>query len=137
MQLASREWEWDDKSLVNDGIGRCGKETRGESSRPFRRIRRFGLFRDRWQDCVKAVAGQSPDRSNENRVRESTGVDVISAIEAGDSQFFGSVDGECTPSESELEVVLEHLWNSTGSRVSSAHCSQCSPIGLSPSLMRA
>ena len=26
LQLASREWEWDDEHLVNLAIGRCGKE---------------------------------------------------------------------------------------------------------------
>ena len=115
-QLASREWEWDDKSLVKDGIERCGKE-RVEHLLKLSTDPAIRLFRDRWHDCVKADAGQTADFSNENRVREFRGVDVISAIEAGDSQVFWLRRWGMRASESELGVVLQHLSNSQDANV--------------------
>jgi hypothetical protein len=117
-QLANRDWEWDDGSLVDDAIERCGKE-RIEDLLKHSTDPAIRLFCDRWHACVKVDVEPTADASNENRLRDFTGIDVISAVEAGDNKLFWLRRWGMRADEAELGIVLQHLCQSQDANVTS------------------
>ena len=115
-QLASRGWEWDDGSLVDCAIERCGQE-RVENLLKHAKDPAIRLFGDRWYECVKVKTEQTPGTLNEDSTRELRGEEIISRVEAGENQFFRLRRWGMHASEPALAVVLRHLWTSQDANV--------------------
>ena len=107
-QLASREWEWDDASLVNCAIERCG-EDRVSSLLEQSTDEAIRLFRDGWHQFKAAEAEEKQLPSRRDLMRRITVGEIISAAEtdARSSPFRGWGMHADAP---DLQAVLQRLW---------------------------
>jgi hypothetical protein len=114
--LAQREWEWDDGSLVTEAIERWGEERVSDLLQQAMdpAIRRFSTG---WLEEKLADDGKEQLQSYRDRMRSITVADVISAAESGVDGSYSFRGWGMQAGEAQLEIVLEHLSNSQDAKV--------------------
>ncbi len=106
--LLSREWEWDDGSLVDSAISQCGEpELRNllEAS-PDAAVRRF---RDAWVAHRQKSAEKTQIQSHRESMRAVPVEEIFRAAE-GDTKCYWFRGWGMHASEPELQAVLQRLW---------------------------
>jgi hypothetical protein len=110
-QLSSREWEWDDGSLVSDAIKRCG-EDRVSDLLEHTADSDVRLFRSGWLQQKIADAVQSQPQSHRDRMRKTSVAEILSAAASERDRCYSFRGWGIQADQAQLETVVEHLWNS-------------------------
>jgi hypothetical protein len=109
--LATRGWEWDDRSLVTKAVERLGEERVSDllqqSTDPAIRSFSAGWLQERLADD-----GQAKRQSYRDRMRKITVADVMSAAESGGDRSYSFRGWGMQAGEAQFEIVLEQLRNS-------------------------
>jgi hypothetical protein len=107
-QLGNREWEWDDRSLVDQAIDRLGEErVRGllETSTDAG----ISRFREGWRRQKQRADETKEARSHRERMKGVAVEEIVRAAE-GDTNCYWFRGWGMYANESDLKVVLQRLW---------------------------
>jgi hypothetical protein len=107
-QLAGREWEWDDDSLVHDAVERIGEERVKEllGRTEDAAIQSFG---DEWRRQEEATAGRGEGVSHRDRMQAITVDKILSAAQTDDRRLGLFRSWGRYAHEVDLEVIFQHL----------------------------
>jgi hypothetical protein len=109
-QLLGRDWEWDDGSLVTYAIERCGEE-RVNDLLEHSTDSDVRLFRGVWLHQKIADDGQQELQAYRDRMRKITVDDIIAAAESDRDGSYSFRGWGMQADQTQLESVLQHLWN--------------------------
>jgi hypothetical protein len=107
-RLESRDWEWDDGSLINEAVERFGEERVNIllSSSIDAAIERFG---ERWRQEKSRKAEAPPHQSHRERMRSIAVGEVFRAAE-GDTNCYWFRGWGMHAEEVDLDTVLARIW---------------------------
>ena len=106
--LPSREWEWDDESLIDQAIKRIG-ESRVNELLEDRKNPPLRAYWERWRQEKQAKAVRAPHISHRERMRAISVGEILSAAESGDSNFGLHRGWGMYAEEADLATVHQHL----------------------------
>jgi hypothetical protein len=109
--LAQREWEWDDGSLVSEAIERWGEERVNDllEDSTDTAIR---SFRAAWVEQNNADDGQLHLKEYRDRMGKITVADIISAAESDRDGSYSFRGWGMQADQAQLEILLQHLLSS-------------------------
>jgi hypothetical protein len=114
-QLASREWEWDDGSLIDQAIDRFGEK-------PVKNLLErssdtaVSKFLESWQRDKQRTAEKKQAESHRERMKAVSVEEIIRAAE-GDTKCYWFRGWGIHAEEADLKAVLQRLWTVEEPRV--------------------
>jgi len=114
-QLASREWEWDDGSLVTGAIEHFGEERVNKLLDASSEVA-IGRFLESWRRDKQRTAERKQAKSQKERMQAIPVEEVIRAAETDSKCYWFRVWG-MHADEAELQTVLQRLWTAKEPRV--------------------
>lgn len=108
VQLANREWEWDDAMLVKDAVERFG-EQRVNGLLDGASDEAIVSFRGGWRRQEEVERRQDAASSHREEMRAITIEDILSAAEADEPRFHLFRGWGIHADDVDLETILQHL----------------------------
>lgn len=114
--LATRDWEWDDRSFIEDAVKQLGQAQVHELLEA-NLDEEVGRFWKSWRLEIKKKAEKSPVRSREQQMRAITVSEIISAAESEGPRFAYFRGWGKYADSGDVRAVLQRLWAAKNSKV--------------------
>jgi hypothetical protein len=107
-QLTAREWEWDDRSLIDQAIDRFGEE-RVNTLLSASSDTAFSRFGECWRQDKQGAAETKQVQSHRERMKTVPVEEIVRAAE-GDTKCYWFRGWGMHAADADLKVVLQRLW---------------------------
>lgn len=114
-ELADRDWEWNDRNLVEDAVEQVGNEAVRTllMSSPDEAVRRFS---ERWREEKERTHSPVGRAAHVERMRSIPVDDVLQAAR-GETRCYWFLGWGQNASAADLRLVLQDLWNAKNPKV--------------------